>query len=79
MFQQLILIIVYPAITNSDDEDTNDATWQPPSNILTPGERLTRKHIKCLYPKDEKPVAKKNKCTNNKNNEVTIKRLVCNS
>lgn len=67
---------IYPAITNSDDEDTNDATWQPPSNILTPGERLTRKNIKCLYPKVEKPLSKKNKCKNNKKNvEVPIKRL----
>lgn len=66
---------IYPAITNSDDEDTNDVTWQPPSNILTPGDRLTRKNIKCLYPKVEKPETKKNKCKNNKNNEVTIKRL----
>ncbi|XP_001946513.1 uncharacterized protein LOC100165111 [Acyrthosiphon pisum] len=66
---------IYPAVTNSDDEDTKDVTWQPPSNILTPGERLTRKHIKCLYPKVEKPVSKKNKCKNNKNNEVPIKRL----
>ncbi|KAF0773551.1 Uncharacterized protein FWK35_00001161, partial [Aphis craccivora] len=67
---------IYPAITNSDDEDTNDATWQPPSNILTPGERLTRKNIKCLYPKVEKPLSKKKKCKNNKKNvEVPIKRL----
>ncbi|KAE9543523.1 hypothetical protein AGLY_002323 [Aphis glycines] len=69
-------LYVYPAITNSDDEDTNDATWQPPSNILTPGERLTRKHMKCLYPKVEKPLSKKKKCKNNKKNvEVPIKRL----
>ncbi|XP_060847638.1 uncharacterized protein LOC132927179 isoform X2 [Rhopalosiphum padi] len=67
---------IYPAITNSDDEDTNDATWQPPSNILTPGDRLIRKHIKCLYPKVEKPLSKKKKCKNNKtNDEVAIKRL----
>jgi len=67
---------IYPAITNSDDEDTNDVTWQPPPNILTPRDRLTRKHIKCLYPKVEKPLSKKNKCKNNKNNdEVAIKRL----
>ncbi|CAH1731711.1 uncharacterized protein LOC114120993 [Aphis gossypii] len=67
---------IYPAITNSDDEDTNDATWQPPSNILTPGDRLTRKHMKCLYPKVEKPLSKKKKCKNNKKNvEVPIKRL----
>jgi len=79
MFYQFILITVYPAITNSDDEDTNDVTWQPPPNILTPGDRLTRKHIKCLYPKVEKPLSKKNKCKNNKNNVVKIKRLVCNS
>jgi len=79
MFYQFILITVYPAITNSDDEDTNDVTWQPPSNILTPGDRLTRKHIKCLYPKVEKPLSKKNKRKNNKSDIVTIKRLVCNS
>ncbi|KAL5238661.1 hypothetical protein ACI65C_006071 [Semiaphis heraclei] len=66
---------IYPAITNSDDEDTNDVTWQPPPNVLTPGDRLTRKHIKCLYPKVEKPLSKKNKCKNKKNNIVTIKRL----
>ncbi|XP_015363435.1 PREDICTED: lysine-specific demethylase phf2-like [Diuraphis noxia] len=66
---------IYPAITNSDDEDTNDVTWQPPSNILTPGDRLTRKHNKYMYSKVEKTVSKKNKCKNNKNNEVTIKRL----
>jgi len=53
-------------------------TWQPPSNILTPEDRLTRKHIKCMYPKVEKPVSKKNKYKNNKHNEVTIKRVVCN-
>lgn len=63
---------IYPAITNSDDEDINDVTWQPPSNILTSSER---KHIKCLYPKVEKPLSKKKKCKNNKNNEVAIKRL----
>lgn len=66
--------VVYPAITNSDDEDTNDVTWLPPSTILTPGERLARKHIKCLYPKVDKSVQKKKKC---KNEELTVKRVVC--
>lgn len=69
--------IVYPIITNSDDEDVNDATWLPPA-ILTPSERITRRHIKCLYPKVEKPLQKKKKCKNNNiNKDLTIKRLVC--
>lgn len=70
--------IVYPAITNSDDEDINDMTWQPPSTILTPGERLARKHIKCLYPKVNKSSTKKSKCKKNKaTEEPAVKRVVC--
>lgn len=69
--------IVYPIITNSDDEDVNDATWLPPS-ILTPSERISRRQIKCLYPKVEKSLPKKKNCkSSNVNKDVAIKRLVC--
>lgn len=53
-------------------------TWQPPTTILTPSDRVTRKHIKCLYPKVEKPVLKKKKCKISKVKEVlAVKNLVC--
>lgn len=69
--------LVYPLITNSDEEDVNDATWLPPS-ILAPTERVSRRNIKCLYPKIEKSLPKKKTSkTNNVNKELTIKRLVC--
>lgn len=69
-----VCCVVYPAITNSDDEDTKDATWQPPINILTPSERLSLKNMKCLNPKVGKSVPKKNKKTTK---EPAAKRLVC--
>lgn len=74
----LYLFIVYPAITNSDDEDTSDVTWQPPSTVLIPRQRVTRKHNKCSHPKVEKPVLKKKKCKISKvKEEIVVKNLVC--
>lgn len=70
-----VIFLVYPAITNSDEEDTKDVTWQPPNNILSPKERLSRKQMKCLYRKVGKSVSKKKKCKTNE--EPAAKRLVC--
>ncbi|XP_025410278.1 pescadillo homolog isoform X2 [Sipha flava] len=67
---------IYPAITNSDDEDTTDVTWQPPNTILSPTERLSRKNTKCLYSKVGKSVTRKKKCNNKKTcEEPAAKRL----
>ncbi|XP_050438460.1 lysine-specific demethylase phf2-like isoform X2 [Adelges cooleyi] len=65
---------IYPPITNSDDEDTTDATWTPPS--LNSGERGPRKHIRCLYPKVPKPLTDQKKRKISKpTKELTAKRL----
>jgi len=58
----IILITVYPVITDSDEEDMDDVTWQPTAN---PEERMSRKQVKCLYSK---------KKTDKSNG--TVKRLV---
>lgn len=56
------IFLVYPAVTNSDDEDNTDVTWTPPS--LGSSERVSRKHIRCLYPKvSEKKKRKHSKVT----------------
>lgn len=68
--------IVYPAITNSDDEDTTDVTWQPPNTILSPTERLSRKNMKCLYPKVGKSETKKKYKNKKTCEEPAAKRLV---
>lgn len=61
---------IYPAITHSDEEDTNDLTWQPGVNMVT------RKHIKCLYPKVNKSQTKKKKYKSRKTDvELTVKRI----
>ncbi|XP_050528741.1 uncharacterized protein LOC126898575 isoform X2 [Daktulosphaira vitifoliae] len=49
---------IYPAVTNSEDEDNTDITWIPPS--LGSSERVPRKHIRCLYPKVPEKRKRKN-------------------